>query len=197
MKVLVHVGDRPGLGWHKHGFTERWLWVLVETRICPVLLRKQRWLEVATGRTRHDRPDWELPWARFGLDVVFLAVAQWVLSGRGLHAVDWPWTPDSPSRRTAQRWLDRLRTDALRWQHAIRAALIDRLAPRPLEEFLPTGGIPPPEGRQPSRQSAAVSQLQRGLWLLREAQARLEGIPARTLLVEARRRLGRTSSSTP
>ncbi len=84
-----------------------------------------------------------------------------------------------------QRWLDRLRPDALRWQDAIRLAVIDRLAPRPLEEFLPTGGIPPPEGRHQSLWPAEVWQLQRGMWLTKTATHLLDS-PVHTLLVEAR-----------
>ena len=193
--VLVHIGVRPGPGWHRHGFTGRWLWILRRKRLELVLLRKQRWLEVATGRTVHDRPDWELPWARAAIDVVFLTVATWVLSGRGLHRTTWPWSPDRPCRRTACRWLRRLRPHALRWQQALRAVFIDRLAPRPLEEILPTGGIPPPEGRHPSQWSAQVLQLSGGLWLLCEAAQQLH-IPVSTLLVEARRRLTPPNPST-
>ena len=156
-------------------------------RLQVVELRKQRWLEVATGRTRHDRSLLELGWSRSAADVVFLTLAAWFSSDRGLHHISWPWAPDRPSRRTAQRWLKRLRPDALRWQHAIRLAVIDRLAPRPLVEFLPTGGIPPPGGRQ-RHIHVEVSRLSRGCWLLEKA-AHVLSIPVSTLLVEARRRL--------
>lgn len=186
-QILRHSGARPGPGWHKHGFTRRVLPVLDDGQQRQVELRKQRWLEVATGRTRHDRPLWELAWARSPLDIVFLTLSAWLLSDRGLHHATWPWEPERPSRRTAQRWLKRLRPNALCWQHAIRLAVIDRLAPRPLEEFLPTGGIPPPEGRQ-RRLHAEVLRLSRGLWLLEKAAQELL-IPVNTLLVEARRRL--------
>lgn len=188
LEVLEHRGARPGPGWHRHGWTTRVLTIRVPRGLRRILLKKQRWLEVATGRTVHDRPLWELAWSNSTVDIVFLAVGAWLLSEEGLYRVAWPWPDDRPSRRTAQRWLERLRPDALRWQHAIRLAVIDHLAPRPLEEFLPTGGIPPPKGRHPSQKSAAVMQLHRGLWLLNQAAQQL-GIPASTLLVEARRRI--------
>ena len=159
------------------------------------MLKKQRWQEVSTKRTVHDRPLWELAWSSSTIDVVFLTLTAWLLSKDGLHRVAWPWSDEPPSRRTAQRWLERLRPDALRWQHAIRLAVIDRLAPRPLEEFLPTGGIPPPKGRHTSQESAAVWQLHSGLWLLNRAAQQL-GIPVSTLLVEARRRLTPPNPST-
>ena len=196
LEILEHRGVRPGPGWHRHGWTTRSLTIRVRRGLRQVLLKTQRWLEFSTKRTVHDRPLWELAWSSSTTDVVFLTLAAWLLAGNGLHRTAWPWPDDRPSRRTAQRWLECLRPDALRWQHAIRLAVIDRLAPRPLEEFLPTGGIPPPKGRNPSHMSAAVWQLHRGLWLLQEAEALLEDTPARTLLVEARRRLTPPNPST-
>lgn len=183
---LVFRGDRPGPGWHAHGTTEQRVTVLHADRLVDVDLHKQRWLEVATGHTVHDRPHFTVPWSRHGLDVVLVAVAAWLLGGVGLHRADFPWQADRPDRRTVQRWLHRLRPDSLRWHVAIRKALLDRLAPRPLEEILPTAGIPPPGGcARFSSGSVEVWPLRSGLWLAVEG-ARALDIPVRTLLVEAR-----------
>lgn len=184
---LVVRGARPGPGWHAHGTTRQRVTLLHDDRLVEVDLHKQRWLDVATGTTRHDRPNFTVPWSRHGLDVVFLALAAWLLGAVGLHRAKLPWRADRPDRRTLQRWLRRLRPDAQRWLVAIRLALLERIAPRPLEEILPTAGIPPPGGcaRFSLGSVNEVSQLQCGIRLAQEG-ARLLHIPVRTLLVEAR-----------
>lgn len=186
--TIAYGGDRPGPGWHAHGTTSKRIWVIHDDRLCRCTLLKQRWLHVASGATRHDRPAWGLPNAPYGLDVVFFVIGLWLLASTGLHHVRWPWSDDRPHPRTVQRWAAQLAPDAARWEHAIRAAILEHVAPRHLEEILPAGGIPPPEGRaRRSRDSADACQLRGGAWLLKEA-ARSLSISIRSRLVVARRR---------
>src|SRR5690606_31533825 len=101
-------GDRPGPEWHAHGTTTKLIWLFHADRLHRYRLVKQRWKHVATGRTVHARPAWDLPNSPYGLDVVFVLIALWLLAVTGLHRLDWPWADDRPSRRTVQRWLARL-----------------------------------------------------------------------------------------
>ncbi|MCB9681844.1 MAG: hypothetical protein H6733_10255 [Alphaproteobacteria bacterium] len=186
--VIVWPGRRPGLGWHAHGTTVKHLWVLHGEHLARVQLRKPRWRHVETGVTRHDRPIWDVPGSPYGLDVVFTVVFVWLSSAVGLLRTDWPWDDDLPSRRSVQRWTRRLTPEADAWLRAIRLAAIELAAPRPLEEYLPTGGIPPPAGRSRRNPDTATAwPLHSSAWILKEA-ARALCKPIRTLLVEARRR---------
>lgn len=186
--VIVWPGSRPGPSWHAHGTTLKHLWVLDGERLAWVQLRKPRWRHVRTGVTRHDRPAWDVPGSPYGLDVAFIVVTVWLSSAVGLLCTDWPWDDDRPSRRSVQRWARRLKPEADAWLRAIRLAAIELAAPRPLEEYLPTGGIPPPAGRSlRSPDTATAWRLQSSGWTMKEA-ARTLSMPIRTLLVEARRR---------
>lgn len=140
--VITWPGIRPGPGWHAHGTTLKHLWVVHDGRLAWVQLRKPRWRDAATGETRHDRPTWDVPGSPYGLDVVFTLVNVWVSSAVGLLRTDWPWHDDRPSRRSVQRWSRCLMPEADAWLRAIRLAAIELAAPRPLEEYLPTGGSP-------------------------------------------------------
>jgi hypothetical protein len=184
--VTTYRAARPGPGWHAHGTTAKTVRIWEDSRTIHIRVLKQRWLHVETGRTRHDRPPWDLLWARSGVDVVFLVLGAWLLGPHGVHRAETPIDPP-PVPRTAQRWLDRIRRQAASWHQAIRLALIDLLSPRPLEEIVPVGGIPPPgrRWRTPKSETVnAVSQLQHGLWLTTRG-AEVLPIPVRTLLVEA------------
>ena len=186
--VVDYFEARPGPGWHAHGVTTKDLWVVEHDGLRRIRLRKQRWRHAPSGRTRHDRPAWDVPGSPYGLDVVFTVIGLWLLGTVGLQRVDWPWHGDRPSRRSVQRWTRRLVPQADAWLHAIRLACIALAAPRPLEENLPTGGIPPPEGRSRRYQDTASAwRLRSSGWLLNSA-ARSLSKPIRTLLVEARRR---------
>ena len=161
--------------------------VLVDGGLAVVRLRKQRWLEVATGATQHDRPAWDVPRSPYGLDVAFLLLCTWLSGPDGLHSFSSPWPDERPARRTLQRWLRRLAPRASQWLQAIRLALLSNVAPRPLEDLLPAGGIPPPErGRHQQPLSAEAWALRDGGWLTKVAPE--QGITGRSLLVEARRR---------
>ena len=184
--IVRYATERPGPGWDAHGSTRKNLWVLHEQQLVPILLVKQRWLHVSTGTTRHDRPAYDVPGSPFGLDVAFFLIGHWLTSVAGLHNTDWPWSNSRPARRTLQRWLARLAPDADHWLIAIRLACIERAAPRPLEEKLPTGGIPPPAVRR-TPWTASAWRLNSSAWTLKETAQALS-ISTRDLLTEARRR---------
>ena len=188
MRVVYHCGERPGPDWHRHGTTDKFLWVIVGFRLRRWLLRKQRWRHRITGKTRHDRPWYDVPRHRYGFDVALVVLAAWLLTDAGLHAVDWPWSDDRPATRTVQRWAAELAPHAGTWLQASRQRLVDYVAPRPLEDLLPAGGIPPPRGaRSRSSQGDAVQarQLRDVVWL-HENVARALCIPLRLLLGVAR-----------
>ena len=150
--------------------------------------QKQRWRHRQTGRTRHDRPAWDLAGSQYGLDVVFFVLGCWLLAATGLHATDWPWPNERPARRSVQRWLRRLAADADTWLQAVRLATIERAAPRPLEEIIPTGGIPPPEGRTRCHRVHADAGKLRSVARILESAAQSLSISIRSLLVAAQRR---------
>ena len=189
MLTVSHSGQRPGPGWHAHGSTTKLLWTIIDERLKLVLLRKQRWLHVATGCTIHDRPVYDIPGSPFGLDVVVLVFGVWLLGDVGLHAVSWPWdNSERPSRRTVQRWHAHLAPHAEDWLQQSRLHIIRHVEPRPLEDLLPTGGIPPPGAvrrwKGPGDRSVAC-RLREVAWILKNV-ARSIGIPIRRLLVVAR-----------
>ena len=184
--VLRHEGPRPGPGWHRHGTTPKLLLLVDRSWLRPVLLLKQRWLHVATGTTRHDRPVWDIPGHTFAMDVVVLTLAAWLVDGPGLHATDWPWHHPRPARRTVQRWAAHLAPHADRWLQHARGHVLDFVAPRPLEELLPAGGIPPPgRVRTRIRDGATAWQLRDVVWMLKNV-AHSVPIPLLELLGVAR-----------
>jgi hypothetical protein len=187
--IMDYAEERPGEDWHAHGVTLKHLWVLGERKQRLVgRLRRQRWLRAVTKESRHDRPAWDVPNSAFGLDIMFVLLNVWLGGLVGLLHAQWPWTALRPSRRTVQRWAARLAPDAGPWLVAIRLACIELAAPRPLEENLPTGGIPPPVGRSRRHSNpASASQLRCSGWIL-QSVARALCMPIRTLLTEARRR---------
>lgn len=185
-------GERPGEAWHAHGWTAKELWVVHDTGLVRLRLHKRRWRHAELGTTCHTRPFWDVPHSPYGLDVSFYVLGAWLLAVRGLHHVAWPWShqhPERPARRTAQRMLRRLAPDADGWLLGLRLALIDLVAPRPLEEILPAGGIPPPEGRNHVTQGSAhvAGKLRGAVWI---ANCGVQSLPIsmRRLLGVARRR---------
>ncbi len=183
----VYRGDRPAPDCHAHGFTPKTLTLLHGLRLVDVVVYKQRWLW-SDGHTTHDRPPQDVSWSRYGLLVVFTTLRLWLEAPKGLLKVMWGWMPDRPDARSVQRWWRRLRPDALRWHQAIRAAVVDALAPRPLEEMFPAG-LPPPGGLSRFSGDAVLQawQLHSGLTTLLDANHPQRSSTA--LLVEARRRL--------
>lgn len=187
----IFEGERPAEGWHAHGWTSKRLWVVQVDRLVLLTVHKRRWLHVETGATCHCRPHWDVPHSLYGLDVVFYVLGAWLLAVQGLHHIAWPWSeqhPERPARRTAQRMLQRLTPEADRWLLGLRLALTDIVAPRPIEEILPAGGIPPPKGRTHNIQrSAHASKLRGAVWIANCGVQSL-CISMRRLLGVARRR---------
>jgi hypothetical protein len=193
MRIIetVFEGERPGQGWHAHGWTSKRLWVVHLDRLVRLTLHKRRWRQFETGITCHSRPSWDVPHSPYGLDVVFYVLGAWLLAVRGLHHIAWPWSqqhPERPARRTAQRMLYRLAPHADRWLLGLRLVLTDIVAPRPLEKILPTGGIPPPKGcTHITQRSASAGKLVGAVWIA-DCGVQSLCISMRRLLGVARRR---------
>ena len=66
--------DRPGPDWYAHGTTPKTTWLLHAYGLSWARIHKHRWLHVPSGTTVHDRPPFEVPWSRFGLVAVLLAL---------------------------------------------------------------------------------------------------------------------------
>ena len=181
-----YTADRPGPGWHAHGTTPRRLWLLHDGGVSPVVLHKQRWKHVSTGRTSHDRPPLELPWTPFGLAAVFTVLAAWWRSQGGLWRLSRPWHGQRPHARTLQRWLAHLAARALAWHVAMRDVVVDRLAPSTIEEMFPAGLDPPGTMARFRVTGPQVGQLEAGHRILQKA-APLLSVPWSALVVEARR----------
>jgi hypothetical protein len=184
--VLIWRGERPGDGWHAHGWTEAHPKMRVEGRITRVTLLKRRWSRADRRETTHSRPPDD-----FGLayDAVIFAVELlcWLDAAVGLHRYETPYL-DGPSRRTVQRWLRRALPRAEAFQSAVRFALIERSEPRPWETLFPNG-LPPPGAllRRRWRDPTLVASLWRALSMLFDGADKL-GLCATTLLAEARGR---------
>ncbi len=146
MPALFFTGPRPGPDWNRHGVTTKNILTIVDDTLVWITLHKQRWLNRPTGRTRHDRPVYDIPGSPFGFDVVVTVLAAWLLGTIGIHNVAWPWDDERPAARTVQRWAARLAPHAQGWLQRARTRIIEHVAPRPLGDLLPTAGIPPPEG---------------------------------------------------
>jgi hypothetical protein len=190
-ETLEYPGERPGLGWHRHGWFRRELALLIDGDARCVPLYKQRWLDAATGRTRHSRPPDEV--GRTGVCALIVALRLWAwLSSEsgGVHTFTdvIPSLDSQGSRRTVQRWLQRALPQALRIQQSLRSAVIERSEPRPVEQLFPRG-LSPPAGlvRRRWRDPQAVRSLWQGLaWLFGGA---IElAVPTAVLLAEARGR---------
>lgn len=197
MHVIRFGGERPGPGWHRHGTTAKTIPLQVSGRVVRFLLLKQRWLHKATGRTLHDRPFYDAPGFQFGFDIVVVGLAAWLVGSVGLHAVGWPWDDDGPSCRTVQRWAARLAELADDWLQTSRTRILDYVAPRPMEDLLPAGGIPPPEGARLRSSQGDVRQawpLRDVVWL-HEKAAQALSIPIRQLLGVARWRCPKNPAS--
>ena len=186
---LVYAGHRPGTDWHAHGWFGRWLWILVDGALERRRLHKRRWQHVATGKTCHSRPADELGAMWFSAVIVALKLWPWIHGDAGLHnvtevshALD-----DHGCSRSRQRWLRRTLPFALKIQHRIRRAVIERCEPRPIEKLFPRGLSPPERDQRRWREPRSVATLNRALTMLFVGAIEL-GIPTSALLAEARRR---------
>jgi hypothetical protein len=183
-------GERPGPGWHAHGWTSARLTIAIgggESR--TITLLKRRWLNPdphASPRTVHDRPPDDLG-TRYDAVIVAAVLWCWLQGERGVHTFELPFH-QGPSARTVLRWHRKARPNALGTQHAIRERLIERHEPRPIEQLFP-GGVSPPgcTRRRGWRDLGRTSTLCRGLTLLFRGAGRLSrSIPTPALLAEAR-----------
>ena len=194
---LEYAGERPGPGWHVHGWFARQLTILIEGEVCSLTLWKRRWLDVARGATCHSRPADELGRTRFCGVIVVLKLWAWLSSNVGLCHYDEVSVglERHGSRRSVQRWLARALPHALRIQQHIRGAIIERSEPRPVEQMFPRG-LSPPDGllRRRWQDPNAVVMLWRGLALLLGGASRFD-VPTTVLLAEARGR--RTADEKP
>lgn len=188
--------QRPGPGWHAHGTTSKDIVVFHDGHLISLRIEKQRWLHVETGTTRHDRPFWDRPRGAYGVDLVVLCLAAWLLGNLGLHHARWPWADqERPARRTVQRWARHLAPHAEDWLQATREA--PNVASR-LEENLPAGGIPPPGGCSALSQENVLwaGKLRDVIWS-HERAARVFDIPMRSFLCVTRWRWPTNSPTAP
>jgi len=183
-------GQRPGPGWHAHGYFAVTLWMLADGVVQRIRVHKRRWLDTITGTTCHSRPPDDPAGARSSTLVVFLSLWGWLTSGHGLHRHE-PVVPSldaAVSRRTLQRWLRRALGRAMTIQQAIRLAVIQRCEPRPVESLFRWGLPPPPSLMHRAwKDPLLVGRLWRGLTYAVRGSIRFE-IPLSTLLAEARGR---------
>ena len=193
-------GERPGSGWHGHGFFPRWLWMLVNGGVCRKRIWKCRWLlpgKGKRGRTCHSRPPDELPRLGFCTLVIVLKVWSWlerVESWQQAQEVH-DQLHQCGDHRSVQRWLRRLLPHAMAIQQAIRLAVIERCEPRPVEQLFPSGLSPPAHlSRRPWRDPSGTHKLWRALALLLGGAIELS-VPTTVLLAEARGRCGTPESS--
>ena len=185
---LVYRGERPGPEWVGHGVFARWLWTLSDSRMCRIMVHKQRWRRRGTHETRHSRPPDDLGLVAFCSLVVTGVLWGWLASGRGAHGHQavLPALSERPSRRTAQRWLRRALAHADETALALRRAVIERSEPRPMESHI-GGGLSPPADRRRWADPIATSKLHSGLCLLLQAAVAF-AVPVSVLLAEARGR---------
>jgi len=182
--TLRYTGRRPGLihQWHAHGWTQKTIELLGkgDEPLLRIRLVKPRWKSVETQRTVHSSPCWDLPYKRVGLDIIIVALGLWMLGELGIHQLDLPCHP-----RTLQRWARSLGPYARTWLQTARLQILEHVAPRHLEEMLPTGGIPPPAARFADHDSSYALPLGEVAWL-HENIAQYLRIPLYQLLVVAR-----------
>jgi hypothetical protein len=187
----AYYGERPGPGWHGHGYCEKTLTMLVGGTPVAVCLRKHRWRLVGTNETVHSRPPDDPVLLRFCTLIVFLRVWAWVGSEMGFYnrrEVHEGLESGCGKDRTVQRWASRAIKDALSIQQAIRLSIIEEIEPRPVESLF-EGGLSPPDAvmKRRWRSPADVETLWRAYAMLLVAARKLAR-HASYLLAEARRR---------
>lgn len=169
-------GERPGPGWHAHGYCVCNLRFIEGDRWVRRRVYKRRWLDTKSGKTTHSRPPDALPYFRLSTVVVVILLASFLqISIPEVDTLDL----EIRSQRTLQRWRSRAAAVGLHVQQAIRHALIERCEPQPVEQFF-KGGLSPPI-------STADPTLTRGL-LIGILGARGLAVPLAVLLAEARGR---------
>jgi hypothetical protein len=194
--ALVYRRQRPGPGWHAHGYLRKTLWLLVGGQPRQQTIHKQRWLRYGTTQTVHDRPPDDPALLRFCTLIIAVKLWAWLDGDCGIHrrrevfaSLD-----GVGSERTVQRWMQRALPDALDMQQAIRLAVIQRCEPRPVDDLFRGGLSPPPSLLRRHRQNPLpASTLWRAFAMLVTSASQLS-LPVCTLLAEARRRWQRTDN---
>lgn len=184
-------GERPGPGWHAHGYFACELLFIEGDRLVRRRVFKRRWLDPASGRTTHSRPPDALPYFRVSTVLVIVLLARFL--SLAVPEVDALELEDVRSERTLQRWRRRADDVALSVQQAVRHALIERCEPRPVEQLF-EGGLSPPGDSTAA--STSVTTLQRGLSMALRGARALQ-IPLAVLLAEARGRWTEPTSRFP
>ena len=139
-------GERPGSGWHGHGYFPKRLVMLVDGMPVLVSLLKHRWKNTVTNKTVHSRPPDDPVLVRYCTLIVFCRVWAFVSSPRGFHhrsEVFESLESQCGSDRTVQRWTSLMMKNAMSFHQAIRLAIIEESEPRPVESLF-DGGLSPP-----------------------------------------------------
>jgi len=180
----VYSGERPGPGWHGHGYFEKTLVMLVDGEPRKALVLKHRWRLVGTNETCHSRPPDDPVLLRCCTLIVFLKVWAWVSAEAGLHrhAAVFEDLEDVVSLRTVQRWTARATSDAIEIQQAIRLSIIEKSEPRPMESLF-EGGLSPPDAvlKRRWKKTADVETLWRAYAMLLVSSKELETSTSRLL----------------
>jgi len=187
----VFYGERPGAGWHGHGYFEKTLTMLAGGEPVAIRLRKHRWRLIGTNETVHSRPPDDPELLRFCTLIVFLRVWAWVNSPVGFHRrreVHEGLESGCGSDRTVQRWASRAMSEAMEIQQAIRLSIMEESEPRPVESLF-RGGLSPPDAvmKRSWRSLSAMEILWRAYAMLLVAARKLAK-HASCLLAGARRR---------
>jgi hypothetical protein len=187
---LRYEGERPGPGWHGHGYFAKRLEMLDGGKPRTHRVWKHRWRLSGTNRTCHSRPPEDLVMVGFCTLIVFLRIYACLSSPRGFHNRGEVFEDLSGcgTDRTVQRWLARAMRNAVEIQQAIGAAAREIREPRPGEDLF-EGGLSPPDYfycRQ-WQNPLAVEALLRAVVMLLVATKELD-TNASLLLAEARRR---------
>jgi hypothetical protein len=189
--VLRWPGERPGPGWHGHGWVARVIEVFDGRGLRARRVYRHRWRLAGTNRTTLSRCPDEIPRLWFAVTVVVLVLWAWLSCGRGAHAAEplHDALNERPSTRTAQRWLARALPRATTIEQGLRTAILDEESvPWPAERMFP-GGLPPPDSlrRRPWADPEEVCRLYRGLLWVVGGAVRLK-MPIPILLARARGR---------
>lgn len=152
-------GPPRGAGWHRHGTTPYSPADLCGGELVGGVVHKQRWLEVATGITEHDRPPDQVGRRQYTAIVIVVALAGWLLGSAGVHAHEplLDGLRERPAPRTLQRWRANAIFHAADLAHGVRLTWL-ALKPRQAGDDVP-GGIPPPVHPGPWRGRSEVERL--------------------------------------
>jgi len=189
-EALVFRGERPGAGWHAHGYTSKKLVLLADGQPRRWSIRKQRWLRYGTTETVHSRPPDDPALVRSCTLVIVLALWSWLDGERGIHRREeiLPALSGLVSTRTVQRWMARALNDALDIEQTIRLAVIDKCEPRPIDNLFRGGLSPPPSlVRRHRRNPLPASTLWRAFAILTRSALHFD-LSISPLLAEARGR---------